>query len=214
MSLPHGVIIAGGKGERLGSVRKAQIRIGGIRLIDRVAAALNGLETLLVAVGPVDDGRNTLQRAATVTDLDSPVGGPLAGLAAAVDWLTRNGITQGQLLSSAVDTPFLPSDFSIVLRHHIGDAPAAYAAWDDQFYPPNALWQLSALQDLPGRVRDDRAPPSLKALLRDLGAVEVDWQTRAAENPFVNLNTLDDLVTLGRRMKKATLSPLIHKRDD
>jgi len=214
MSPIHAVIIAGGTGQRLGGVRKGDIRIVGVPLIERVAAAMGPVESMLVAVGPVDEGHGTLPGAVAVTDLHSPVGGPLAGLAAAVDCLARGGVTDGLLLSSSVDTPFLPDVYASVLAQSLGDAAAGYAAWGDQFYPPNALWQLSALQALPDQVRADTAPASLKALLRASGAVSVDWQSRATENPFANLNTVADLVSLGRRAKNAPLSRLIHKRDD
>nr|WP_314260251.1 NTP transferase domain-containing protein [uncultured Devosia sp.] len=229
MSPIHAVIIAGGTGQRLGGVRKGDIRIGGLRLIERVAAAMGPVETLLVAVGPTPNETRIpppnlpLKRGRDATgafgeiaipDLDAPVGGPLAGLAAAVDYLARGGVTDGLLLSSSVDTPFLPDDYASVLAQALEDAAAGYAAWGDQFYPPNALWRLSALQALPDKVRANAAPASLKALLRMLGAVEVDWQARATENPFANLNTVGDLVSLGRRAKNAPLSRLIHKRDD
>lgn len=197
MSLPHGVIIAGGKGERLGGVRKAELRIGGRRLIDRVADGLGEMESLIVSVGPVDDGRRSLAGATVITDLDSPVGGPLAGLAAAVASLQARGVSDGFLVSVAVDTPFLPHDFVSRLEAALGDAPAAYSAWGEQFYPPNAIWRLSALADLPGQVLRNVAPHSLKALHKALGAQAVDW-SGYEQNPFANLNTVADLVALGR----------------
>lgn len=197
MSLPHGVIIAGGKGERLGGVRKAEIRIGGRLLVDRVADALGAVESLMIAVGPVDDGRGQMAEAVAVIDLPAPVGGPLAGLAAAVAALQARGIAEGLLVSVAVDTPFLPADFVQRLRNGLGDAPCAYAAWGEQFYPPNAVWRLEALDALPAQVAG-QAPRSLKALQHALGARAVAWPAEAS-NPFANVNTVADLVALGKR---------------
>ncbi|MFN4211385.1 MAG: NTP transferase domain-containing protein, partial [Devosia sp.] len=48
MTLPHAVIIAGGRGERLGGVRKADLRLGGRRLVDRVADELGPLASPLM----------------------------------------------------------------------------------------------------------------------------------------------------------------------
>ena len=49
------MILAGGKGERLGGVVKANLRVGGVRLIDRVAAALADVKgPILVAHGGLD----------------------------------------------------------------------------------------------------------------------------------------------------------------
>lgn len=199
MSLPQAVIIAGGKGERLGGVRKADLLVGGTRLVDRVAQALGAVQSpLMIAVGPQDDGRGARSDSIAVIDLAGPVGGPLAGLVAAVTALHERGISAGLLVSVAVDTPFLPEDFVAVLEAALGDAPAAYAAWGEQFYPPNAIWRIEALAGLPEQVTHNRAPRSLKALQRELGAVAVDWSARAAANPFGNVNTVGELVALGR----------------
>lgn len=200
MSLVHGVIIAGGKGARLGGVRKADLRIGGRRLLDRVAGALGAVAPpLLIAVGPEDDGRGRRDGAVAVTDLEAPVGGPLAGLVAAVAALQGRGFSDGLLVSAAVDTPFLPDDFVAVMGAELGDVPAAFAGWGADFYPPNAIWRIAALADLPGRVMDGTAPGSLKGLQASLGARRVDWAGRCAVDPFLNVNTVADLVRLGRR---------------
>ncbi|HWU19466.1 MAG TPA: NTP transferase domain-containing protein [Devosia sp.] len=201
MSAPYAVIIAGGQGQRLGGVRKRDIRIGGITLIERVRQALGAVaEPLLVATGPgeavrLDDGM------LAVADLDGPLGGPLAGLAAAVDALQRRGVDNGVLVSVAVDTPFLPPGFAGTMAAAVGDADAVYAAWGEDFYPPNAAWRLGALSALPGQVRDGTAPGSLKALHGQLKGGRLDWSAGHERDPFANLNTLADLIELQRRAR-------------
>lgn len=199
MSPPHAVIIAGGQGQRLGGVRKADLKVGGRRLIDRVAIALGSVAPpLLVATG---HGSLALPPGAIgLPDLNDTLGGPLAGLAAAVDWLNDHGIADGLIVSSAVDTPFLPADFVAGMTAALESHSAVYARWGDEFYPPNALWRLSAIATLPARVRAGSAPRSLKALLEELGAVPHDWQRVASLDPFDNLNTLTDLMRLERRV--------------
>lgn len=212
MSPPHAVIIAGGRGERLGSVRKGDLRIGGRRLVDRVADALGAVAgPLMVATGPGDSWCRLPDGAVAVPDLDAPVGGPLAGLAAAIEALRARGISAGLLVSVAVDTPFLPVDFVTILRDGLASAPVAYAACGGQFYPPNAIWRVEALAGLPARVREGAAPRSLKALQQELDARRVDWTDRGGMNPFANLNTVTDLIMLGRMAQNAEPSPLIHK---
>lgn len=211
MSLLHAVIIAGGKGERLGGVRKADLRIGGRRLVDCVAGALGDVAApLMISTGPQDDGRGARDGALAVIDLDAPVGGPLAGLAAAVDLLHRRGVDSGFLVSVAVDTPFLPDSFVAVMLEGLGDAPAAFAGWGDEFYPPNAVWRIEALTNLPEQVRQDRAPRSLKALQQALAARRVDWTASHEANPFANLNTVADLVALGRTARRSGVSQVMH----
>lgn len=199
MSLVHAVIIAGGEGQRLGGVRKAELRIGGVRQIDRVVAALGPVaRPILVSTGP---GHRRIEMPAgciALPDLRAPCGGPLAGLAAAIDGLAHDGITQGLLASVAVDTPFLPASFVQRLEAALGTAPAAFAAWGDDFYPPNAIWRIESLQHLPSSIIDSAAPASLKALQRELGAVRLDWAKDHQANPFLNINTVADLIALQR----------------
>ena len=72
------IVVGGGGGERLGGVSKPDLTLGGVRLIDRVCAALQeACGAGCVAVVPpavrVPDGvRRTLE--------DPPNGGPLAGI--------------------------------------------------------------------------------------------------------------------------------------
>jgi molybdopterin-guanine dinucleotide biosynthesis protein A len=197
------VILAGGGGERLGGVCKGELRIGGVRLVERVSAALGAVaRPLLLSSGPETARRLALADALAVPDLPTSQGGPLMGLAAAVAALRQRGIDDGLLVSVTVDTPFLPADFVTVMQAALGAAPAAYASWGASFYPPNAIWRLEALAALPEQVLQERAPASLKALHRALGAKPVDWKPAHAADPFANLNTLADLLALGRRARR------------
>lgn len=211
MSLPYAVIIAGGQGQRLGGVRKADLRIAGKRLMDRVTESLGPMAPpLMVATGSSGAQLRLPAGAVGIPDLDVPLGGPLAGLVAAVDALQSQGIGAGLLVSVAVDTPFLPNDFIAVLSQRLGSASVAHATWGEQFYPPNAIWRLESLADLVAEVRSGAAPHSLKALQHRLAGVAVDWAERTSTDPFANINAVADLVSLGREAARRGLSPLIH----
>ena len=98
MTPAHAVIIAGGQGQRLGGVRKADIRIGGITMLERVAGALtSATRPIIVATGPHGASLALGLDYIGVSDLDGTGGGPLAGLAAAGASLRSRGITQGAL---------------------------------------------------------------------------------------------------------------------
>jgi molybdenum cofactor guanylyltransferase len=201
VSAPHAVIIAGGKGSRLGGVRKAELRIGGIGLLDRVAGRLAGVaEPILVATGPGTSPVRLPAGCSGIADLAKPCAGPLAGLVAAVQHLRDNGVRNGLLVSVAVDTPFLPTDFVSRMIASLGDSPAVYAAWGEDFFPPHAVWQLEALQGLPIELDSGAAPNSLKALQRRIGARRLDWAQRGKSNPFININTMAELLTAQARV--------------
>ena len=214
MTLPHAVIIAGGQGIRLGGLRKADLRLGGRRQLDRVIAALGAVRhPIMVASGPPSQFLALPTTCVGVADRDSPCAGPLAGLVAAVAQLAESGITTGLLVSVAVDTGFLPEDFIPHMIAELGDAAGAYASWGEDFYPPNAIWRLEWLQHLPRAADSAEAPASLKALQHQLGARRVDWAGTTAANPFANINTLADLLTLQRiALGQATVATYSQRR--
>lgn len=187
----HVLILAGGRGSRLGGVRKAELRLGGSTLLDRVIARLPPLPTpLLIATGP--DPALNYPGGINLADQHADPGGPMAGLLAAIRYL---GTASDELLVTvAVDTPFLPADF--VARLTATKASAAEAGWRGNFYPTNAAYRLSALAGVLAE-----PPASPRQLLAALGARRIDWADAAGEDPFANLNDLADLVALRRRAR-------------
>lgn len=85
------IVLAGGRGSRLGGVDKASVDIDGRMLLDHVLAAVPDASPLIV-VGPPH-----LERAGvTVVREEPPFSGPVAGIAAALAALPRRGDdTQG-----------------------------------------------------------------------------------------------------------------------
>lgn len=193
MAATAAVILAGGRGERLGRAIKANIEIGGIRLLDRVLSAVGGATPVFLARGAYGEA-DLAAPAGTSGIADAPgFAGPLAGLAAALDRLARMCDAPEFLFSVAVDTPFMPPGFLNEALARIGDAEAVVARYDGQDYPTNALWRTAAaLSRLEGA-------SSLKGLLAALVTVPLEWRSTDGENPFANLNTPADLDRLSRR---------------
>ncbi|MFC0628233.1 molybdenum cofactor guanylyltransferase [Kribbella deserti] len=73
------VVLAGGRSSRFGGVDKAQLILDGVAMLDRVLAATAGAEQTVV-VGP----ERATARPVTWATEDPPLGGPVAGIAAAV----------------------------------------------------------------------------------------------------------------------------------
>ena len=93
------VVLAGGGGRRLGGTDKAGLRLGGVRLLDRVLACLDDAETVVV-VGPE---KIALARAdVRWAREDPPGGGPAAALVAALP-----AVRSEVVVVLAVDLPFL-----------------------------------------------------------------------------------------------------------
>jgi molybdopterin-guanine dinucleotide biosynthesis protein A len=95
------VVLAGGGARRLGGVDKTQLPVGGRSMLDRVLAAAGGAHQVIV-VGPE---RPTAARQPVLWTLEEPAGGgPLAGLAAALE---LDECTSPVVVALAADMPLV-----------------------------------------------------------------------------------------------------------
>jgi molybdopterin-guanine dinucleotide biosynthesis protein A len=204
MTRAYGLILAGGEGSRLGGARKADLRIGGVRLIERVARQMgDGVEDLRVASGQL-----TIDGFDCIRDEASAAMGPLAGIRAGLHALQKTASGDDVLVCVAVDTPFLPADYVPRLLSVAAENGAAYAAWGENIYPTNSAWRLSALADALEDASESAGP---KAILTRLKALRVDWSAEAPLDPFANLNTLNDQIALQRRALAPGYDRFIHR---
>ena len=195
-----GLILAGGRGERLGGAIKSELVVGDRRLLDRVADRLARCSPLLVGHGRIDPALLHLPTGTiAVPDLDGDYAGPLAGLAGAIAWSLALPSPPDLIVSVAVDTPFLPADYVERLAAGMRTGDAAVAAYAGQPYPTNAIWRLSRFRDLPAQVHAGTAPHSLKRLAAMAGALTVEWREAAGGDPFANINTPAELSAMQAR---------------
>jgi molybdopterin-guanine dinucleotide biosynthesis protein A len=189
MTRATGIILAGGKGLRLGGVRKADLRIGGVLLLDRVASRLAPhVEAILLATGNIEESTRLMEGMRAVRDDSS---GPLAGIRAVAESLAQESRQTDMIVTVAVDTPFLPVDFAETLIEQASLHGAAYAAWGENFYPTNAAIRADLLLEGLRQAGEGSGP---RALLATLGAKRIDWRDRAANDPFASVNTLAELL--------------------
>lgn len=170
----HAVVLAGGSGERLGGVSKADIVLGGRRLLEMVLDGLGPVVSgALVVVAPgsveVPEGcRRTLE--------DPPGGGPLAGIAAGLDVLPEPEGPDELVLVCGVDTPGIGALAGRLLRalgeHPSGDGAVAVGGEPKPYRQYlEGLYRRDRLAGLLGRVRvRDRG---VARTLRMLDLVEV-----------------------------------------
>ncbi|ROU02556.1 molybdenum cofactor guanylyltransferase MobA [Histidinibacterium lentulum] len=180
---PAGIILAGGRGRRMGGADKALCRLGGRTLGARVRDRLRPQVPALALNANGDPARFAALGLPVIPDT-LPDGGPLAGVLAGLDWAASLGATR--LLTAAADTPFLPCD----LLHRLAAAGTlpAYAATAEGAHPTAALWPV-ALRDALRAELDDGTRRMREAMDR-LGAVPVPFPDPAA---FFNVNTPEDL---------------------
>lgn len=198
-----GLVLAGGRGRRLGGVDKALVPLDGRPLLAHVIDRLAPQCTDLVLSANGDPTRFDAYGLAVVGDADGGGRGPLAGIAAGLAWLRRERSDLAWLVTAPVDCPFLPTD--LVVRLHSGrpatTALPSVAEVGGRLQPAFALWP-TALAAAVQAVLDTGEQGVAACLLRH-GAVPVPFPHRIPD-PFANLNDPDDLAAATAMLQAAT----------
>ena len=183
-----GLILAGGKGSRMGGVDKGLQAFRGKRLVDHV------YERLLPQVGGVIINANQNQEAyrafgvRVVSDAVGGFAGPLAGMH------TGLSVSKRPFLASVpCDSPFLPEDLVARLYARIDETGAelAVAKTGDQPHPVFSLMRRGVLDHLSDFLKEGGR--KIDAWYATLNVVEVAFDDEA--EAFSNINTLEELNT-------------------
>lgn len=180
------IILAGGKGTRLGGQDKGWLLCQGKPLIERV------LERLQVQVDDIVISCNrNLPRYRRlgypiVTDVEQTYRGPLAGIAAAAP------LCRGEfILLSPCDTPKLPVDLAQRLEHALRHSKADAAVPSDASGPQHlsSLLRYQVMESAAAALAADRL--AVKHWLATLNTVAVDFSDQP--EAFSNINRHGDL---------------------
>jgi molybdopterin-guanine dinucleotide biosynthesis protein A len=188
-----GAILAGGGGTRLGGAAKGLLAVGGVRIVDRVAAAVRAAADSVILVAGQPDAGSWLPGVAAVADL-RPGNGSLGGVHAAL--AAAGG---GAALVVAWDMPFVSSALLARLRalgeEGAGRVDAVVPRAGGRREPLCAYYAPAC-----GAVAErglDAGDRRLNALLDALRVRYVDDAELAAFGDatllFANVNTPDDL---------------------
>ncbi|PLZ02479.1 molybdenum cofactor guanylyltransferase MobA [Burkholderia sp. WAC0059] len=194
-----GLVLAGGRGQRMGGLDKGLQTLRGkplaVHVVERLAPQVGAL---LISANRHRDEYATLGtpwRATVVGDSLPDYPGPLAGLlaglqAARTDWL----------LTAPCDSPWLPADLAARLAAALDDQPADIAtvrtrAADGQpsLHPVFALLRTSLAADLAASLAAGER--KVRAWYARHRATEVDF---ADERAFYNINSLQELAGFER----------------
>ena len=180
------VVLSGGAGRRLGGVDKPALAVGGRPMRDRVlAAAAAAGAAPCVVVGPSGD----LPPGVLATRESPPGGGPVAAAAAGLAMLPADVETLALL---AADLPLLTPSALGMLRDAVSTADGAlFVDGDGRRQLLCGVWQVSALRRALAALGDPTGA-SMRALVRDLSAVEVAWAA-SGPPPWFDCDTDDDV---------------------
>lgn len=184
----------------MGGRKPEQVFDDGTLLERAVAQARTWSPTVAVAVRHAGQAPGDLGVPLILDDPD--VGGPAAGLVAALAFARREGAER--LLTLPCDTPMLPADLATRLEAALAapgeaeEAAVAVAASLGRLHPTCALWRPWVADALPAYLKG-RA--SLRGFAETCGMVVADWPCEAGADPFANANTPEELAALQARAR-------------
>jgi molybdopterin-guanine dinucleotide biosynthesis protein A len=183
MTIQAALILAGGRGTRLGNVDKAFLPLAGQPLLAHLLPRLSPQTPHIAISANGDPTRFSPYALPVLPDAPDHAGkGPLAGVAAGLAW--ARGIGAGSLLTVPVDTPFIPAD----LLSRLSPGPAA-AAWQNRQNHLVAHWPIEFLPALTKFLATQSAY-KVRDALRLAGAAQIHFAD--AQDPFLNINTPED----------------------
>jgi molybdopterin-guanine dinucleotide biosynthesis protein A len=187
------VILAGGRGMRLGGRDKALCDLGGVTLLQHCLARLKAQNGPVALSANGDLERFSDFKFPVIPDTLGMDFGPLAGILTAMDWAHTIGHTK--VMTIAVDTPFFPQDLAVRLQTASNSHPITLAATrdtDDTLWPHPTfgIWQTGLRYVLRQDLQNGTRKVMTWAKAQGVGLVE--FSTRPYD-PFFNINTPDDL---------------------
>lgn len=185
-----GVVLAGGRGRRMGEADKALLVLEGAPMIARVIRRLAPQVDALAINAGGDPARFAGFALPVLPDPVPDQPGPLAGILAGMRWAAGQGATH--VVTAATDTPFLPVDLVARLAAAADGAhePIALAESAGRLHPTFGLWPVTLADDL--ALALEAGTRKVAAWALGEGAARAPFAADPLD-PFFNINTPDDL---------------------
>lgn len=194
-----GIILAGGRSSRMDGYDKALLPFGTAPLIDFIAGRLSPQLEALAINSNGDPAQFSSLRLPVVADSVTGFAGPLAGIAAGMEWAAGSPLAFTHILTVATDTPFFPRDLASRLGGAIADAPdhIAVAVSGGIWHPVFGLWPV-AMKNALQQWLSDPHNRRVRTWIEDHAHRTVDFPLMTAQSgdsfdPFFNINRPDDL---------------------
>jgi molybdopterin-guanine dinucleotide biosynthesis protein A len=193
-----GVVLAGGRAQRMGGGDKPLREIGGHTILARVIGRLESQCECLLLSANGDPLRFAPFGLPVIADGVKQHPGPLAGILAGLDWAATHRPNAQWIVSAPGDCPFLPRDLVARLRQAVSaqGAELAVAASQGRSHPVIGLWKVG-LRDA---LREALVVEGLRKVRDWTGRYRVATVAWPADplDPFFNVNTAEDLAEAER----------------
>ncbi|OYW83578.1 MAG: hypothetical protein B7Z26_00065 [Asticcacaulis sp. 32-58-5] len=193
---PLVVILAGGKGRRMGG-NKPLYPLEGGSLIGKVLERLQsqGVEIKINAGEPTGELAERLSKLApTLFDVDNYVGlGPMSGVYTGLQYAKDVG--ENEVITVPCDMPALPADYVQCLRGASTHDCDVVHFKGERDYPLCAIWNIRQLPHLLRTLEASRPDGGL-GVMKYLATVRVQHVPVANDRDFLNVNTVEDLASL------------------
>jgi len=179
-----GIVLAGGRGSRMGGVDKGLQPLRGRPMIEWVLERLTPQVAEIIINANQNIERYESYGHRVVPDEIGGFAGPLAGLHAGL-----KAAAHSLVVTVPCDSPFLPSDLVSRLRNSLGENHLAVARTGDQPHPVFALMKRQVRESLEAFLATGGR--KIDAWYAALTVVEVSFDDEA--EAFRNINTLEEL---------------------
>jgi molybdopterin-guanine dinucleotide biosynthesis protein A len=199
-----GVILAGGKGMRMGGAEKPLQSLRGRALIEYVIErAAPQVDELILSSNSEPALFDQLQLP-IIADRFPGHSGPLLGISSAMAWVSTR-YTQAEampyLACFAADVPFFPETLIAQLLHGMmaNDSQVVIARAAGQLQPLFSIWDIASRSILDKAIA--RGVHGPKPLFPELNSITIDV-TAESEFDFANINTQQALRALEQRLPR------------
>lgn len=197
-----GVVLAGGRSQRMGGREKALLDLAGRPMLARVIARFAHQVSDIAINANGDPARFSAFGLPVIADPMPDYPGPLAGVLAGLRWAAAGPARATHLATVSSDTPFIPLDLVSRLAGE-GGRGIVVAQSGGRPHPVAALWPLGIASDLEralatGERRVQRWVEMQGMSTIDFAPLQI-WGR--AVDPFLNVNTPADLAEAEKLMQ-------------
>lgn len=206
-----GVVLAGGRSERMGGREKALLALAGQPMLAHILKRFTPQVARLALNANADPERYAAFGLPVIPDRMPGHPGPLAGILAGLRWAAGGNVRADCLATVSSDAPFIPTDLIVRLAGAVAEAGGgiAVARSAGRVHPLAALWPLGIADELEralatGERRVQRWVEAQGMTVVDFAPIRIGDH---AIDPFLNVNTPADLA------EAETLMQLLSSRE-